>query len=259
MTIEELAAAISAGDEARAGELWEQCRGFIYQQARRYLERNSAVARCELEDLTQAGYFAIIDAARTYDPETGCKFLTWLDYFLLNHFRECAQLRTTRERAEAIQESNALRIEAPVGNDTDDLTIADTISDPRAEDEFIAAEERIYTQELHNQLEKHIDASLTDNQADIIRRRYWKAETRKEIAGEINKSPDQVKQTELTSIDKMRRNINTRSGQGLKEYIDQITDFFSGVSLGSFITFQSSQPERLTLNRADWEKKSRRE
>lgn len=78
MTNEELVALIQAGDRVHdnMAQLYEQNRSFIYQIA---LPFSSA---CEIDDLVQEAYFGLNKAVQRFNPDEGCKFLTYAEYWI---------------------------------------------------------------------------------------------------------------------------------------------------------------------------------
>lgn len=78
MTNEELVIRIKAGIDPAENmlALYEQVKAFIHSIAWKYRGRE------EIEDLEQEGYLALYDAIDGYDPETGCKFLTYAEYWI---------------------------------------------------------------------------------------------------------------------------------------------------------------------------------
>lgn len=78
MNNEELVIRIKAGINPAEDmlALYEQVKAFIGSIAWRYRGRG------ELEDLEQEGYLALYDAIDGYDPEAGCKFLTYAEYWI---------------------------------------------------------------------------------------------------------------------------------------------------------------------------------
>ena len=68
---EELAVRIQAGDRHAAELLVTQNKGFITDLALKY------TPLCELEDLKQEGYIALLEAAGRYDPSCGVKLHTY--------------------------------------------------------------------------------------------------------------------------------------------------------------------------------------
>lgn len=78
MTNEELVARIQVGADAPKHmlQLWEQTKAFIHMVALRYQ------GYADLEDLEQEGYLALYDAVDGYNPDKGCKFLTYAGYWM---------------------------------------------------------------------------------------------------------------------------------------------------------------------------------
>lgn len=73
MTNEQLVARIQAGEDTgeNMAQLYDQVKDFIRSIAWRY--RDSG----EMEDLEQEGYLALYPAIDNFDPDAGCKFLTY--------------------------------------------------------------------------------------------------------------------------------------------------------------------------------------
>ncbi|MEY8356975.1 sigma-70 family RNA polymerase sigma factor [Lachnospiraceae bacterium 54-53] len=78
MTNEELVIRIKAGIDPAENmlALYEQVKAFIHSVAWKHRGQE------EVEDLEQEGYLALYDAIDGYDPEAGCKFLTYAEYWI---------------------------------------------------------------------------------------------------------------------------------------------------------------------------------
>lgn len=65
-------------------ELYSSVTGFIRRIAMQY----SSLLRCpdEVDDLLQEGFFPVINAAKSYDPEAGAEFTSYLAWFLRRAF-----------------------------------------------------------------------------------------------------------------------------------------------------------------------------
>ena len=74
MSNEERVALIQAGDRDRIVELWHQVRRMVYKQAARW----AGLGGTTIEDLTQAGFIAVLRAVDSYDLSRGTKFSTHL-------------------------------------------------------------------------------------------------------------------------------------------------------------------------------------
>jgi len=78
MTNEELVIRIKAGIDPAENmfALYNQVKAFIHTIAWKHRGQE------EVEDLEQEGYLALYDAIDGYDPEAGCKFLTYAEYWI---------------------------------------------------------------------------------------------------------------------------------------------------------------------------------
>lgn len=101
---EEWARKAKEGERGAMLALWEGVSRFIEWRARKYAE--SPYCRTTAEDLTQAGFFAMLDAVKLFEPERGTKFLTVLQWTLKKRFAEENGTRGTRR--DALQFSGSL-------------------------------------------------------------------------------------------------------------------------------------------------------
>lgn len=78
MTNEELVALIQAGDHVQENmaQLWQQNRQFIAKIALPFSKT------CEMDDLIQEGYFGLEKAVQQFNPDEGCKFLTYAEHWI---------------------------------------------------------------------------------------------------------------------------------------------------------------------------------
>ena len=100
-------------------EVCEKNRGLIYSIAKRYYTACGQDRAVDLEDLAQAGYVGLIEAAQTYDDTKGM-FSTWATLYIRLEMRKVLGLQQRDPRAER----DALSLDAEIG---EDLTIADTL------------------------------------------------------------------------------------------------------------------------------------
>ena len=85
-TNEEWAGKAKEGERGAVPALWEGVCRFIEWQAKKYAAH--PLCRPTAEDLTQAGFFAMLDAVKIFEPERSAKFLTVLSYTLKKRFNE---------------------------------------------------------------------------------------------------------------------------------------------------------------------------
>ena len=158
MSNEELVALIQAGDRDRIVELWHQVRRMVYKQAARW----AGLGGTTIEDLTQAGFIAMLRAVDTYDP-TKAKFSTYLFQRLRAEFSAATGQHTKQARLDPLQ--NAVSLDSPLTDDDDSDTFADLIPDPAAEAAIEGMDVRLGVAEVL--------AELPEEQRRVIRDRYW--------------------------------------------------------------------------------------
>jgi RNA polymerase sigma factor (sigma-70 family) len=163
-------------------EAYSQYRAFLILLAREYFNHHRA--RCielgvTVEDLEQQSFFALRDAIAAFDPERGYSFLSWLRYPSKNRFNELVKLRTPSQKRDTTLQTTSLDEPLP---DTDGrLTIADTVADPAAEEAFEAADDRIYTAQLRELLEKAI-STMPGTQRTVMELHFLHGLSRSEAA-----------------------------------------------------------------------------
>ena len=230
-----LAALAAAGNTFALGQLWEINKGLLHRLFWQWYSKNKAVADSAgltIEDFDQEAFFAVQAAAQAFDPEKGT-FATLLGYYVQNRISkvvcgEHGRLMTTEDGREVRISANPLNgstsIDTPL-DDTDggSATLGDLQEDPAAAQAFQAAEEEIYTQELHAALEDAL-GKLADREADVIRRHYYQGQTLREIGDAIGISGNRVNQIERHGFQCLRRDtalarwrdevISTRAWRG---------------------------------------------
>lgn len=93
MSNEELAVAIQGGNTSLLKLLWEQCYGFIRQQATRFIRVYDGQCSFDVDDLIQESYFGLCEACKTFRPEKS-SFCHWLTLYLKTVFACVAGFRT---------------------------------------------------------------------------------------------------------------------------------------------------------------------
>ena len=240
MSNEELAERIRAGETDLIPELWKNVKGFIHQQAFRYFTQRPGQGGSELEDLVQNSYFALLNAIEDYKAESGYKFLTFLSYHLKNSFRECFGIKTTKRDP---LNDELLSLDAPIAEDRGDAILADTIPDPS--DHIEAAERRIWLEQLKAALSAALD-QLPEEQRETITARYYSGLSIEEAAAATGTTTQECKKRERRGLDYLRKNKRTN---GLEQFIDRNTLFYSRVGVQEFTATHSSATEKLVLFR----------
>ena len=217
MTNEELAVIIQNGDDGYLPTLWEQVRKLIRIKAERYsrwLSENGKRIDPKdfVDDLTQAGYFAVIDAVKYFNAGAGLKFTTYLDNTLKNAFREAAGIRTSKRDPL----DSSLYLDAPCG-EGGDCSILDLIGNP--DSDTLQIEESIYNRELRAALEDAFSV-LTDREREVLTLRYFFNVNYSEQAVNKNVSRSYIALMAGEAFEKIRnsRQIMTRLAGFMPQY-----------------------------------------
>lgn len=212
-----LAALAAAGNSFALGQLWEINKGLLHRWFWQWYDRNKAVADehgITLEDFDQEGFFAVQAAAKAYDPEKG-SFATLLGYYVQRQINkavcgEHCRVVTTEDGREVRISANPLNGSTSLDTPLDDTdgsssTLGDLQEDPAAAQAFQAAEEELYTEDLHAALEEALN-KLSAKQADVIRRHYFGGKSFAEIAREDGTTSSAPFNNEQTAFLALRRN-----------------------------------------------------
>ena len=245
MTNEELAIKIKAGNASLLPQLWKQCEGFIRKEACRWARAFEDRPDIDADDLTQSGYFALLDAVQRFDPGRGY-FIPVLAVTLKTAFADTCGTRTQQQRQDPLTKS-PLRFESPMpGND--DLTFGDTISDPSNCYEDV--EEKMYQEYVSTTCHKAVD-SLSNRQRDTINLYFYQNLTQKEIATQQGISSQRVRQI---VVDGLRHIRNSRFSPELEEIYYNSRNYCRGVGLSAYRRTNTSSVERELL-RKEWKER----
>ena len=218
MTNEELAALIQSGRDDLTATLWKQVKGCVAQQANRWCYAWQGRGGAEFDDLCQTGFLAMLEAVRTYDPERGARFVTWLGVCLKAPFLAAVGCRTERQRRDPIE--TAASLEAPIEG-AEDLTVGDMVADPL--DCIAAVDRKIYNEQLRAALDSAL-GRLPQEQSRAIRRRFYEGLSFAQAAELDHTTPDTVKMREAAAMQRLRRKESARR---LRAFLDERTPFYS--------------------------------
>lgn len=114
--MQELIRRAAAGEAAAAGALYEANRGLILKIARGYAALCRADIAAGLDDLMQAGYFAVLKAAQSWREEAG-GWPGWLALHLRSEFNRALGRRNSRFLR---PEHGAASLDAPLSEEESD-------------------------------------------------------------------------------------------------------------------------------------------
>ena len=249
MTNEELAILIRQGQREYIPQLYKQIERFLMSKAssfyRKYSEKCSRTG-VEVDDLKQESYFAMLDAVKGFKAETGYKFMTFLDYPILNRFNALTGLRTAGGRNEPL--NNCSSFDEPVSEEMEALTLGDTLKDENSMLPFDEFEENEGRKGLHIALENGMQA-LTEEQRVTIQCRYFEKKTLEKTGHVLGCSRERVRQYEQKALRTFRK---PRIARTLLPFLydEMEAQAYRGTGLTAFKNTGASSTER-TAERMD--------
>lgn len=246
MTNEQLVVRIQAGENEAENmlELWKQNKGMIYSIASNY--RGLA----ELEDLLQEGYIGLCEAVRHYDADQGATFLSyasfWIRQVIVRYIENCgstvripvyarqqlskyrkifgeykkrygrnpsdremqAFLGVSYEKLKNIKESLNMANLDSLDSDGNKSTVGELTASPDNLEDDIC--QRFDHAQMKEDLWALVD-DLPEEQAAVLRKRYWEQMTFKEIGEHIGTGVEGARQLESKALRKLR--APSRSGK----------------------------------------------
>lgn len=236
--VEMMALAAQAGQADQLEPLWNSQHRLIYKIANS-LGEHPAQCGYEVEDLVQESYFAFLDAVAAYDPAQG-SFPALLVTLVRRRFiRLTAEETATRKPL-----TGALSLDAPVqGSEGEDLTLGDTVEAPDSTPQRV--EDELYRQQLRAALERALER-IPEAQAAAVRGCCLDGLSAETVAARRGTEPARVKQLKRAGIQALRSRC---AALGLGQFLEERTDYLSGVGLRRFQRTGIAPVEREVLRR----------
>ena len=221
-----LAALAAAGNNYALGQLWDINKGLIRRLYWQWYSTHAATAAAHgltVDDLDQEGYFAVQYAVQTYTPEKGA-FTTWLTVSVKRqivqalsngHRRSIAGADGKAQQVSADPLNYCASLDTPLDDEEGGATLGDLCADPAALDAMRNVDGHIYADQLHKAIDTAL-AKLTREEADIIRRRFYRGQSMPQIATVRGISCAEVQNISQKAMRKLR------SDQTLHRWYDEI-------------------------------------
>ena len=194
----DLIISVQDGHTDLMGALWERYRRYAAWYARRWLTLAAAAGLAE-DDLQQEAYLALCEAVST--TKTGADgFIAWYKYALQKRFATVTGQRTAAGRNEPL--NNAVSLDAPVSDENDAATLADSVPDETAADAFNVVDQGDVNRLLHDAV-----AALSDAEQTVIILRYWHEKTFEEIGRAVGVSKQAAALREKSAIRHLRERL----------------------------------------------------
>ena len=217
MTNEELATLIQNGDDGYLPTLWEQVRKLIRMKAEQYhrdfLQKGGGNYAVDVDDLTQCGYYAVLDAVKYYSPSAGYKFTTYLDKTLKKAFREAMGILTSK-RDPCM---GAASLDERYGEEEEDGTPLIDLIDSH-DSSMIQVEESVYNQELRRELTAALQ-KLPEAEREVLTLRFFFGISYREQAENKMVTVQNIAQQGEAGLERIRR--NPKQMRALSEFMPE--------------------------------------
>ena len=201
MSNEELVQAYQEGNKQALTDLVINNKGLVYNVAYKIKEK-SYKDHIDLDDLTQEGYLALINAAKLFNNDMNIKFTTYLvkamsrkmyKYIFGASSRECKSLNT------------------PV--DEEGRELVELVADPGEPMQVV--EDDLYNTQLHNDLYMVMNQVNTEQEIKAIEYQYYHNKSYEEVAEQLNITCYEYRKLRNKALNKIRKAVNKTV---LKEY-----------------------------------------
>lgn len=248
MSLEELALEIQAGDRDGILTLWDGVRRFAVKMARRWVAAAGDRNGVSVDDLLQESFLALLDALEGWRADDGSSFIGWYGLRLKAAFTAACGLRTHRQAQEPLRNSTSLSV--PIGDAESDLTLEDVVSDPRADQDFLDVETRLWREQLHTAMEKAL-AQLPADERTVIRARFYDGMTQADAGQAMGLSAQEARRLEGKALTSLRR---PKISGDLRQFVEARTPFFMRVGVETFQRTGESAVERIVFLREQLER-----
>lgn len=196
LTDEQLIAAYQAGDLASIEVLIQRYKSFV----RKKIKSNYFIG-ADREDLIQEGMIGLFKAISDYNPNKEASFKSFATLCIT---RQLSTAFKTATRQKHMPLNTSISLNLPIGGEEDDqMTLMDTLKD----DINHNPEELIIHQEDLEMLEKHMKATLSELEWEVLLS-HTQGRNYHEIAKDMGKSPK--------SIDNALQRIKRKLSENIK-------------------------------------------
>lgn len=238
--MQEVVDGVRRGDAQAMEDLFTRNRGLLYKLSQRYrtaCQRDRATSE---EDLIQAGYLGLVEAARAWDSERGA-WSTAAVMYVKKNMREAVGLHSKRIRAE----HDAVSLEEPVSGG-DDTARVDLLEDSTAQ----PVEESVILQDLQHRVREAVQALDDPQMRYVVEKHDLEGLSYLSIGSDMGFTHNQVRQLGDKAWRRLKSDRRMRA-LALAYSLDQDTRFHAHKGLRAFNSTWSSVVEDAVLWRND--------
>ena len=230
-------------------ELYQENRGLLRLVARRYAaacQRDRAVS---VEDLTQAGFFGLIQASKTFDPDKG-SWATWAAWAITDEIYKALGLRDGKPTK---AHTCALSLDAPLNPDEpDDLTGLDMLEDAS----LPATDEALNLDNMRQYVRRAVERLQNEQQRLVIQICGLEGKPYEAAAAALGVSAERVRQIRGRALERLRKDKALRDDARADiADIEARTPYYTHVTVTSFNRSRTSATEKAVLWRLEQEQR----
>ena len=218
-------------------EVCTENKGLVYHIAKQYIRVCAYDRAVDIEDLAQAGYIGLMQAAQTYDESKGA-FSTWAAVYIKLEMRKV--LGITRRDQRADQGAASLNELLP---GAEDITLLDTLE---AADDTEGEYDHV---ELVQGVQSTV-STLPEPQRTLVQMHDLQGRQLSETGQRCGLSATDTYKTHNRALQSLRRNPRLRA-LAKAHNLDQITDWYRHVGMMEYSNTWTSSTEAIAFWRED--------
>ena len=200
-----------------------------------------------MDDLYQCGYFALVNAVKTYKPDGGLAFIGWLKNYLLTEFTVEVGFRTAKQRGDPL--NAAISMDAPIGGETEDITVGDLVADPV--DRIAPIDNAVYQEQIKPVVAAALE-DLPEPERNTLQCRYADGLTLRDTGKQLGYSATYTHELECKALRKLRSGNHI---QELSEAYYLTKNLYNGTGFAAWQRTGSSAQEAFVIGKEQKEAK----
>ena len=216
-------------------KLYFENKGLLWFWANRYAPLCENRGDIDADDLSQIGFFALLEARETWRKDRGA-WSTWASFYIRKAIREALGLRGKRQL-------RPVSLDVPIGEDGSD-SLGDLITDENLPE----ADEAILQDDLVRAVREAVEAIKADLPRQAVRMVYLQGMHRTDVAKAMNVTVSTVSHLLRRGKLELRRNYRLR--QALPE-LDKYTLFNAHKGVSAFLRDRTSTVEASVIWREE--------
>lgn len=191
-------------------ELYEKNQGLLRMMTRRYASLCALDRAVSEEDLMQAGFVALMKAAKSYDAKAGKTWVGWARWHIRMEFERTLGLRHGQfTRAH----SGAVALDRPLSGDMEGMTMGELLPDVSVP----AADEALLREELRNDVRAAVRRLHSYKQRTVVELCKLEGQSYRQAAARLGVSVDQAYQLFFRASANLSRDPRLRAAAGLED------------------------------------------